>query len=109
MNNTPYNWFYEWSKKIGEKIRNREDGEKLLKELIYDIRGEETPGRFFNKLTNKLMEYKTNKNIAIDTFLPDEIMMNTWYGDRFYYLKAAILAGLLNSMAFEEKVEENKK
>ncbi len=84
----------EWSYRIGERIKEKD--EKLLKALIFDIRGEETPGRFLNKLVSKLVEYKTNRNIGVDVEILPELTKERWQGDKFYYMKAAILSGFLN-------------
>ncbi|HIQ49935.1 MAG TPA: hypothetical protein EYH56_01940 [Nanoarchaeota archaeon] len=95
---------FEWSYKIGNIIRKKD--EKLLKSLIFDIRGEETPGRFLEKLCNKLSEYKTNKNIALDISINPLLLKEVWHGDKFYYLKAAILTGFINALS--TRGEENE-
>ena len=42
-----YNWAWHTGRNIIEGERyDRNRGEKLLKELVFEIRGEETPGRF---------------------------------------------------------------
>ncbi|MEM5826022.1 MAG: hypothetical protein QXM64_01385, partial [Candidatus Aenigmatarchaeota archaeon] len=55
---------WNWAYAVGMKIK--EKNSELLRKLLFDIRAEETPGRFLEKLSNRLSEYKTNKNIALD-------------------------------------------
>lgn len=88
---------YEWAFSVGVKIKEKD--EKLLRALIFDIRGEETPGRFLEKLSNKLAEYRTNRNIALDVSINSEIVREKWHGDKFYYMKAAILTGFMNALS----------
>jgi hypothetical protein len=88
-----WNWAYATGMKIKEK------DEKLLRALIFDIRGEETPGRFLEKLSNKLSEYRTNKNIALNVSIKPEIVKERWHADKFYYMKAAILTGFTNALS----------
>jgi len=40
-----FNWAYRVGSLIMES-RGREEGEKILKRLLYDLRGEDLPGRF---------------------------------------------------------------
>lgn len=92
-----YKEIWDWAYAIGRRIKEKD--EKLLKSLIFDIRGEETPGRFLVKLTNKLTEYKTNKNISLEVSIKQKLLEEKWHGDKFYYMKAAILAGLLDALS----------
>ncbi|MEM3571136.1 MAG: hypothetical protein QW589_04320 [Candidatus Bathyarchaeia archaeon] len=98
--------FFEWAFRIGKEIINnqrydKEKGKDLLKRLIFDIRAEETPGRFLEKLSGRITEYKTNTNIQANVYMHPEIMKREFYGDRFYYLKSAILTGFLNALSQE--------
>jgi len=95
---------FSWAYKIGKEIVKKD--EKLLRVLIFDIRGEETPGRFLEKLTNRLSEYRTNKNIELNVSVKPEIVREKWHGDKFYYMKAAILTGLTNALF--HRGEENE-
>jgi hypothetical protein len=93
-----YNWAFAIAKEIIESKSGPEKGKELVKKLIYEIRGEETPGRFFNRLTQKLGEYKINVNIQADVSVHSMLFKEDWYGDKFFYLKSAILAGFLNAL-----------
>jgi len=96
-----YNWAWYTGRNIIEGERyDRNRGEKLLKELVFEIRGEETPGRFLERLSRRLLEYKTNVAIQVDVHMPREIFEGKWQGDEFYYLKSAILTGFLNALAY---------
>jgi len=98
-----YDDHYNWSYNIGKKILESSKGDKdLLKRLIFNIRAEETPGRFLDKLSETLGEYSTNRNIGINLAINQDIYANkqAWFADRFYYLKSAILAGLLNALSY---------
>jgi len=88
---------WSWAYAIGITIKQKD--EKLLRALIFDIRGEETPGRFMEKMANKLSEYRTNKNIALDVSIKPELFKVKWHGDKFYYMKAAVLGGLTDALA----------
>jgi len=99
-----YEEFFKWAYSIGKTILNnekydKEKGEKLLKRLIFDIRAEETPGRFLEKLSERVVEYKTNANIQADISLHPELMYKKWHADSFYYMKSAVLTGFLNALS----------
>ena len=95
-----YGEIYNWAYAIGTTILEQSDkGEDLLRRLIFDIRGEDLPGRFLDKLSNRLTEYKTNRNINIDVSMYSKLFDREWHGDSFRYMKSAILSGLLNSLA----------
>jgi hypothetical protein len=98
-----YEDFYQWAFDIGGKIKketaDKDKGIDLLRKLIFSIRAEETLGRFLDKLSETIAEYRTNRNMRLDLRLDDRIYRQTWAADRFYYLKSAILAGLLNSLS----------
>jgi len=53
-----------------------------------------------------LCEYKTNKNIGVNVSIKPELVKIKWHGDKFYYMKSAILAGLINALVKEEKKNE---
>lgn len=92
---------FKWSFKIGRVVGEKDTD--LLRMLIFEIRGEETPGIFLNKLANRLAEYKTNKRIDLDLSLPEYIYTETWYADKFYYMKSAIISGFLNALSSFKK------
>jgi hypothetical protein len=94
-----YEKFYGWGYSIGEEIMKAQNGEDLLKKLIYNIRAEETPGRFLDRLSETIGEYRTNRNIAINISMHPELYEREWFADSFYYLKSSILTGLLNALA----------
>lgn len=95
-----YDDTYNWAFAVGRKILDNSDkGEDLLRRLIFDIRGEDLPGRFLEKLSSRITEYKTNKNIAIDVSMYGKLYEKKWHGDSFRYMKSAVLSGLLNSLA----------
>ncbi len=103
---TGFRKFFEWAFAVGKDIIDRskcgsEKGRDYLKRLIFDIRAEETPGRFLDKLSQKLGEYRTNSHIqAPVSLLPDIFQLKEkWSGDGFYYLKSAILSGFLNALS----------
>lgn len=89
--------FWEWAYAIGKTIKEKD--EELLRSLIFEIRGEETPGRFLVKLVNRLTEYKTNKNIDLNVSIKPELVKEKWHGDKFYYMKATVLSGFLNALS----------
>jgi hypothetical protein len=97
-----YEIYYNWAFAIGKKIMEPPNGnENLLKRLIYNIRAEETPGRFLDRLSETLGEYYTNRNLGIDVSMHPDLYRNKqpWFADRFYYLKSSILTGLLNALS----------
>jgi hypothetical protein len=101
-----FNWAFAIGKDIIEKsVCGKEKGKEYVKRLIYDIRAEESPGRFLNKLSQRLGEYKTNTNIQAPVNMLPEIfqLRDKWSGDSFYYLKSAILTGLLNALSTGNK------
>lgn len=105
-----YGKVFGWAFNIGVKIKEKDD--KLLRVLIFDVRGEETPGRFLAKLVNRISEYKTNRNISIDISVMSELFQEEFYGDSFHKLKASILAGLTNALSLESesnRVENEKR
>ena len=91
--------FFGWAFGTGKEILKVNNGEKLLKRLIFDLRAEETPGRFLEKLSERITEYRTNTNIQAKVYIHPEIMKREWHADKFYYLKSAILTGFLNALS----------
>jgi hypothetical protein len=95
--------YFKWAFRTGCEILSihagREKGKDLLERLIYYIRAEESPGRFFERLAERLTEYRTNKGILANVSLLSDTMSQEMSGDRFYYAKAAILAGFLNALS----------
>ncbi|MCC5993985.1 MAG: hypothetical protein LM587_00065 [Candidatus Aenigmarchaeota archaeon] len=59
--------FFRWSFAIGKSIIEAKCGEEkrkdLLRKLIFDIRGEDTPGRFLERLSKRLTEYRTSPQL----------------------------------------------
>ena len=98
--------FFKWAFSTGRKILDCDNGEKLLKKLIFEIRSEETPGRFLEKLSERITEYKTNTNIQAKVDILPGLFEFKWHGDSFYYMKSAILAGFLNALSSQEKGHE---
>ncbi|MBX5321272.1 MAG: hypothetical protein ACQXXG_02925 [Candidatus Bathyarchaeia archaeon] len=95
-----YEEIYNWAYAVGLTILERSDkGDELLRRLIFDIRGENLSGRFLEKLSGRLTEYKTNRNIAIDVSMHGKLFEVKWQGDSFHYAKSAILSGFLNSLS----------
>ncbi|MEM2112244.1 MAG: hypothetical protein QXX08_10290 [Candidatus Bathyarchaeia archaeon] len=95
-----YEEIYNWAYAVGRTILKESDkGDDLLRRLIFDVRGEDLPGRFLEKLSGRLIEYKTNRNIAIDVSMYGKLFEVRWHGDSFRYVKSAVLSGFLNSLA----------
>ncbi len=95
---------FNWAFMVGKLImdsQGRDEGEKLLKRLLYDLRGEDLPGRFRDVLMQDIYylqtarEVESLKSISVPRFILEEGL----YGDRFYYLKSAIIAGFMNALA----------
>jgi len=105
-----YDDIYRWALAIGKRIieqrREEADGEDLVRRIIYDIRGEELPGRFLNKLSTRLAEYRTNVNLDLDVGAHPKVFEEKLWGNKFYYVKSAIISGLTN--ALWRKTEEVK-
>ncbi|MCS7135322.1 MAG: hypothetical protein NZ893_02690 [Candidatus Aenigmarchaeota archaeon] len=103
---TIFKKIFDWAFAVGCNIIQNskcgdEKGRDYLRRLIFEIRAEETPGRFLDKLSETLGEYKTNINILAPVSLLPEIYQTKtkWSGDSFYYLKSSILSGLLNALS----------
>jgi hypothetical protein len=102
-----YDEVYNWAYAVGRTILEQSDkGDDLLRALIFNIRGEDLPGRFLEKLSSRLTEYKTNRNIAIDVSMQRRLFEKKWYGDSFRYMKSAVLSGLLNSLGSRSQKRE---
>jgi hypothetical protein len=97
-----YGVFYNWAKDVGKMIWDADKKGDLLRKLIYNIRAEETPGRFLDKLSETLGEYRTNKNIGLNVGMHEGLYEQTWFADKFYYLKSSILSGLFNTLALNQ-------
>jgi len=99
-----YEEIYNWAYAVGRTILSGSDkGDDLLRRLIFDVRGEDLPGRFMEKLAGRLTEYRTNKNIAIDVSMYGKLFEEKWHGDSFRYVKSAVLSGFLNSLSSGHK------
>ena len=101
-----YERFYDWANEIGTKIvsASPESGTDLIRKIIFDIRGEQLPGKFLEKLTTRLAEYRTDRDLdLIDIGIDPKIFENTLWGNSFHYTKSAIIAGLLNAIAAESQ------
>ncbi|MEM2865309.1 MAG: hypothetical protein QXR65_08625 [Candidatus Bathyarchaeia archaeon] len=95
-----YDEIYNWAYAVGRTILEQSDkGDDLL-------RGEDLPGRFLEKLSSRLTEYKTNRNIGIDLSMQRRLFEKKWYGDSFRYMKSAVLSGLLNSLGARTQRKE---
>jgi len=95
---------YEWAKKIGKEIigKSETNGRKYVEYIIKEIEKEELVGRFFEELEKALFKIseKLSKESKEKVKLSiDERLVRDYYGDNFYKIKAAILAGFINSLA----------
>jgi hypothetical protein len=105
-----YDRFYDWANELGMKIVNSsgERGTDLIKKIIFDIRGEQLPGKFLEKLTTRLAEYRTDRDLGLDDIAIDpEIFSERLWGNSFHYTKSAIIAGLLNAIASRSQVKRS--
>ena len=111
-------WMIEkWAEEIGriilsEDYKNRHNldeqrAKKIIGRIIDELKVENIPGRFFEKLIRILRDYelpvevkikKNNKEIKVDItkVIKDEKVKNNM--DNFFYIKALILSGLLKSL-----------
>ena len=96
---------YRWAYKVGRELLEARDGEKLLTRLIYDLRGEDLPGKFRDTLVKTLHYFSTARGVEAlkEIEIPDYILTFGEYGDKFYYMKSAILIGLMNALSRGEK------
>ena len=107
-----YERFYDWANDIGMKIvySTGESGTDLIKKIIFDIRGEQLPGKFLEKLMTRLAEYRTDRDLnLVDIEIDPEIFGETLWGNSFHYTKSAIIAGLLNAIASQPKIKRSEK
>ncbi|MBS7633626.1 hypothetical protein KEJ15_08470 [Candidatus Bathyarchaeota archaeon] len=107
-----YERFYDWANDIGAKIVNStgEHGTELIKKIIFDIRGEQLPGKFLEKLMTRLAEYRTDRDLNLaDIEIDPEIFGKTLWGNSFHYTKSAIIAGLLNAIASKPQIKRSGK
>lgn len=84
--------------RVGKKIKEASGDSKLIEKLIFDLRSEQTPGRFFHKLSIRIADYN-QKYPYLNINIPSELLSHQFKGDIFYYVKSAILTGLLNSIS----------
>lgn len=89
---------FKWAYKVGALLK--EEDSKYVEILIFDLRAEKTAGRFFEKLAIRIADF--DKRLGINANIPFYIFEREISGDRFYYIKSAILAGLLNSLYQDE-------
>jgi len=109
---TMYDRFYDWANELGVKIVSSSGarGTDLIKKIIFDIRGEQLPGKFLEKLTTRLAEYRTDRDLNLDDIEIDpEIFGQTLWGNSFHYTKSAIIAGLLNAIASQSQIKRSAK
>ena len=94
-----------WAYKTGQTIKEHVNGEDLLRKLIFNIRAEETPGRFLDKLSQTIVEYRTNRNIGLNIDIHKDLAREEqpWYADRFHYMKAAVLIGFANALSYKSR------
>jgi hypothetical protein len=103
-----YRDVYDWSKDIGDKLI-KAGGDDLVRRVVFDIRGEQLPGKFLDKLMTRLAEYKTDTDLNLtDLEINPEVFRGILWGNSFHYLKSAIMAGLVNSMAKSAEAEAKK-
>ncbi|AFU57335.1 hypothetical protein Ngar_c03870 [Candidatus Nitrososphaera gargensis Ga9.2] len=95
-----YDTLYSWAFSIGMNIKKKD--EELLRKLIFEIRAEETPGRFLEKLANQITDYRTNRNINLDVSMHGLLFEQNWFADKFYYMKSSVLGGLLGALSLRE-------
>ncbi|HIQ13733.1 MAG TPA: hypothetical protein EYH44_05080 [Thermoprotei archaeon] len=101
-----YQNIFRWAFRTGATVKEKD--ERLLKRLIFAIRGEETPGRFLDRLSETLTEYRTNVGIQLDVNIHPDIVRRRWSGDSFHYLRSTILSGFLNAFSAKESDEEGE-
>jgi len=94
---------YEWACEISSKILDRlgkEEGIDRIKTIYYAIRGEETPGRFLEKLSKEVGEVFFSEGISSSKgqLVAYELLHHV-HGDMFYLAKAAVIMGLLNALS----------
>jgi hypothetical protein len=107
-----YEEYFSWAFAIGRTVLGAPKGDDLLRRLIFNIRAEETPGRFLDRLSETLGEYRTNRNIGLDVNMRPDFYKQTWFADRFYYLKSAVLTGFLNALSSQKqpmKIDRKKR
>ncbi|MEM5830409.1 MAG: hypothetical protein QW409_03725 [Candidatus Aenigmatarchaeota archaeon] len=116
----------EWGKNVGLKVKDIYENKykysierinKIIERIINELKVEDLPGRFFDKLVKLSIKYEFPiliNNIDISqVFSKPEIRSNM---DLFFYVKALILSGLLKvlqeinikAIKKEEKEEKNK-
>lgn len=95
---------YKWALDVGREILKVKNGDKLLMRLIYDLRGEDLPGKFRDTLVKSLHYYSTARGVEAlkEVDIPINLLTFGEYGDKFYYLKSAILIGFMNAFSKKE-------
>lgn len=93
---------FVWAFKLGKKLKEKDIRYGEL--LIFDLRSEQTPGRFFHKLALRIADFNNRLNLSIKFDL--DVIKQKSKGDNFYYVKAAILIGLINSIYSNQKQNE---
>jgi len=99
---TIYRWAYAVSKSILESLGEQE-GISRIRMIYYTIRGEETPGRFLEKLSKEIGEayFSTDTYVSITPELFQYL-----HGDMFYLAKAAVIMGMLNALSRGSEAQE---
>jgi len=93
MQQASYVEVYEWAYALASKILESE-GDKRLRDLYYAIRGEETPGRFYNSLAKELGDLRFAGGLEV--YGKRDLLTNT-QGDSFHLVKAAVLLAFINA------------
>lgn len=96
-----YDWAYATGKTILEV--DKENGKDYVNEIIKEIKKEELPGKFkeeLSKVLHKVSEKirKDTRNDQFNLHIHPDIAKKDLQGDEFYKVKAAVLAGLMNSL-----------
>lgn len=100
-----YDKIYRWAFDLGKRLKMEDEG--LLKRLIYDLRGEDTPGAFLNVLSLRLSQFALDpslERIKGVLSIPSEVRKEELEpGDKFYYLRYAIISGLTDAYISNNK------
>jgi len=94
MQQASYIEVYKWAYALASKILESE-GDKRLRDLYYAIRGEETPGRFYNSLAKELGDLRFADGLEV--YGKGDLLTHT-QGDSFHLVKAAILLAFINAV-----------
>ncbi len=96
MEEADYVDIYNWAYALASKILEEEDGERLLKNLYYAVRGEETPGRFYDSLAKELGDLKFAFDLEV---FGKKGLFSHIRGDSFHLVRAAIILAMVNAYA----------